>query len=645
MHGHLSSAEGDHTRPLKRGEEAARALARGAGQMGDLRLGRADQHVALRCALGLAGDRLREQRTCHPPRDRLKRLLEQPLVGSAHPLGERSQQLQREVGMASDQALHVAGEQGNGARGLDRLRRRRTRLSPEHGQLAKQGSGPQLGQRDHPTVLMLARENHRAGANEVAGVTGIALAEDDLAPIPVSWHRHLGYGRQLGRLEIAEDFGARQQAGGFLPIRHARIIPWVAPRTGHPPVAAGEAVTVQHVEAAARLIAGDVRKTPLLPAGELGRRVGARVWLKTENLQITGSFKLRGAVNSIRRLPEEAIRAGVVAASAGNHAQAVACAASDAGGRAVLVMPEQAPLAKVAAVRQYGGDVRLVEGGYDEAHTVADRMAEEDGLTVVEAFDAPEVVAGQGTIGLEIAEHAPDVRLVVVPLGGGGLVSGIAVALTARIPDVRVVGVQAAACAPYIDSLAAHRPIGARSANTICDGIAVKRPGDFTLPLVERYVDEVVTVTDDEVAEAMVLLLERSKLVVEGAGAVAVAALLQGRVEMPPAGEVCAVLSGGNVDASLLSECIRLGETAAGRRMVLSTVVPDRPGALAGLLRVVAEHGGNVVDVEHLRDGIEIHVRETAIKLVLQTRGRENNQEILDAARAEGFSVRVERDA
>ena len=410
-------------------------------------------------------------------------------------------------------------------------------------------------------------------------------------------------------------------------------------------MAAGEAVTVQQVEDAARLIAGDVRETPLLPAGELGRRVGARVWLKTENLQITGSFKLRGAVNSIRRLPEEALRAGVVAASAGNHAQAVACAASDVGARAVLVMPEQAPLAKAAAVRQYGGDVRLVEGGYDEAHAVADRMAEQDGLTVVEAFDAPEVVAGQGTIGLEIAEHAPEVRLVVVPLGGGGLVSGIAVALAARIPDVRVVGVQAAACAPYIDSLAAHRPIGARSANTICDGIAVKRPGDFTLPLVERYVDEVVTVTDDEVAEAMVLLLERSKLVVEGAGAVAVAALLQGRVEVPPDGEVCAVLSGGNVDASLLSECIRLGETAAGRRMVLSTVVPDRPGALAGLLRVVAEHGGNVVDVEHLRDGIEIHVRETAIKLVLQTRGRENNQEILDAARGEGFSVRVERDA
>jgi threonine dehydratase len=406
-----------------------------------------------------------------------------------------------------------------------------------------------------------------------------------------------------------------------------------------------EAVTAREVEEAARRIAGDVRKTPLLPAGELGRRVGARMLLKTENLQITGSFKLRGAVNSIRRLSEEALRAGVVAASAGNHAQAVACAARDAGARAVLVMPAEAPLAKVAAVRQYGGEVRFVDGGFDEAHAQAARMADEERLTVVHAFDAPEVVAGQGTIGLEIAERAPNVRLVVVPLGGGGLAAGIGVAVAAKLPDAQVVGVQAAGCAPYIDSLAAHRPIGARSANTICDGIAVKRPGDFTLPLVERHVEEVVTVTDDEVAQAMVLLLERSKLVVEGAGAVAVAALMHGRVKAPPSGEVCAVLSGGNVDASLLSECIRLGETAAGRRMVLSTVVPDRPGALAGLLRVVAEHGGNVVDVEHLRDGIEIHVRETAIKLVLQTRGRENNQEILGAARAEGFSVRVERDA
>jgi threonine dehydratase len=410
-------------------------------------------------------------------------------------------------------------------------------------------------------------------------------------------------------------------------------------------MAVADAVTLRDVEEAARLIAGTVRETPLLPAGELGRRVGAHVVLKTENLQITGSFKLRGALNSIRRLPESALEAGVVAASAGNHAQAVACAARDVGAKAVLVMPEHAPLAKVAAVRQYGGEVRLVEGGFDEAGAAAERMAEAEGLSLVHAFDAPDVVAGQGTVGLEIAEGAPDVTLVVVPLGGGGLAGGIGLTVAEKLRSARVVGVQAAACAPYIDSLAAHRPVGARSANTICDGIAVKRPGDFTLPLVERYLDEVVTVTDDEVAQAMVLLLERTKLVVEGAGAVAVAALMHGQVKAPPGGEVCAVLSGGNVDASLLSEAIRLGETAAGRRMVLSTVVPDRPGALAGLLRVVADHGGNVVDVEHLRDGIEIHVRETAIKLVLQTRGRENNEEILAAARAEGFSVRVERDA
>jgi threonine dehydratase len=408
---------------------------------------------------------------------------------------------------------------------------------------------------------------------------------------------------------------------------------------------AREAVSARDIEDAARLIAGKVRATPVLPAGELSRRVGAPVVLKAENLQLTGSFKARGATNMIGRLPGTALRAGVVAASAGNHAQAVAAAARDAGARAVLVMPEQAPVSKVAAVRQYGGEVRLHGGNYDDAHAEAARLVEEEGLTAVHAFDQAEVVAGQGTVGLEIARQAPETRLVVVPLGGGGLAAGIGLAVAEWLPGARVVGVQAEACAPYIDSLAAHRPIGARSANTICDGIAVKRPGDFTLPLVERYVDEVVTVSDDEVAEAMVMLLERTKQVVEGAGAVAVAALMQGRVAAPAEGQVCAVLSGGNVDASLLSECIRLGETAAGRRMVLSTIVPDRPGALSGLLEVVAEHGGNVVDVEHLRDGIDLHVRETAINLVLQTRGPDASQEILDAVRAQGFPVRVERQA
>jgi len=404
---------------------------------------------------------------------------------------------------------------------------------------------------------------------------------------------------------------------------------------------AGPIVTERDVEDAAGLLAGRVRETPLLPAGELSRRVGARTVLKAESLQLTGSFKVRGALNTIAALTPAELEAGVVAASAGNHAQAVAFAARGAGAHATLVMPAGAPLAKVAAVRQYGGEVRLVEGSYDDAGEEARRLAEEEGRTLVHAFDQPRVVAGQGTVGLELGRQQPDVRLVVVPLGGGGLASGIAIALAGR---ARVVGVQAEACAPYPASLAAHHPVGARSANTICDGIAIKRPGDFTLPLVERYMDEVVTVSDDEAAEAMVLLLERSKLVVEGAGAVAVAALMQGRVKPPAEGTVCAVLSGGNVDASLLSECIRMGETAAGRRMVIGTVVPDQPGALARLLKVVAEHGANVVDVEHLRDGIELHVRETAIKLVLQTRGPAHGREIIDAVKEQGFAVAVERE-
>ena len=404
-------------------------------------------------------------------------------------------------------------------------------------------------------------------------------------------------------------------------------------------------LTVQDVEDAASLIAGRVRETPVVAAGALSRRIGSRVLLKAENLQLTGSFKVRGAINRIARLSEEEARAGVVAASAGNHAQAVAFAAGQVGARAVLVMPEGAPVAKVAAVREYGGEVRLVPGSYEEAGAEARRLAADERMTLVHAFDDPVVVAGQGTVGLEIARQAPGAALVVVPLGGGGLASGIAVALARRLPSARVVGVQAEECAPYPASIAAHKPLGARSANTICDGIAIKRPGDFTLPLVERHLAEVVTVSDDEVAEAMVLLLERSKLVVEGAGAAAVAALMHGRVAPAAEGDVCAVLSGGNVDASLLSECIRMGETAAGRRIVLSTVVPDRPGALAGLLRVVAERGGNVVDVEHLRDGLDLHVRETAIKLVLQTRGGEHGSEILEAARKEGFPVKVEREA
>jgi threonine dehydratase len=403
------------------------------------------------------------------------------------------------------------------------------------------------------------------------------------------------------------------------------------------------AVTAADVERAAELIAGDVRETPVLPAGELSRRVGAPVVLKAECLQLTGSFKVRGVFHKMGRLSPDQLDRGVVAASAGNHAQAVALAADRLKTRADLFMPIEAPHAKLTAVRAYGGEVHLVEGSYDEAGAAARDFVEREGKTLVPPFDDPEIVAGQGSVGLEIARQAPATRLVVVPLGGGGLASGVAIAVKSRLGGAKVIGVQAEACAPYLESLAARRPIGARSASTICDGIAIKRPGDLTLPLVERYLDGIVTVSDDEVAEAMVLLLERSKLVVEGAGAAGVAALLAGKIERPADGEICAVLSGGNVDASRLAECIRLGETAAGRRIVLWTVVPDRPGALAALLRLVAEHGANVVDVEHIREGVELHVRETAIELVLQTDGPEHSKRIVEAVRAEGFSTRLER--
>jgi threonine dehydratase len=399
------------------------------------------------------------------------------------------------------------------------------------------------------------------------------------------------------------------------------------------------APTARDVELAAAAVSGYARETPLLPATRLSREAGGTIWLKAENLQATGSFKVRGAVNRLSALGEEERAAGVVAASAGNHAQAVAWSARRLGTKATLFMPAEAPLAKIAAVREYGGEVELVEGSFDDAVAAARTAAAERGLTLVHAFDDPLVIAGQGTVGVELLRQAPRLRLVVVPLGGGGLVSGIALAVKDAVPDARIVGVQSDTCAPYAGAPPARTP------STICDGIAVKEPGVVTGPLVEELVDQVVTVSDDDAAQAMVMLLERSKQVVEGAGAVGVAAVMRGLVEIPADGDgdTVVVLSGGNVDAGLLVEAIRLGETSAGRRVVLATTIPDRPGGLATLLRIVAALGANVVDVEHLRDGMDLHVRETAVQLVLQTRGPEHDAQILDEVRAAGYEPRLER--
>ena len=390
------------------------------------------------------------------------------------------------------------------------------------------------------------------------------------------------------------------------------------------------APTLAEIQAARERIASLARVTPIYSSETLGRRSGRPVLLKAENLQRTGSFKVRGAVNRIAVLSEEERAAGVVTASAGNHGQAVAFAAREAGVQATIFMPEDAPMAKVDATRNYGAEVVLAGTGYDGAQAAAEE-AVEAGATLVHAFEDEIVIAGQGTLGLELAEQVDEVEAVVIPVGGGGLAAGIAIALRELRPKIRLVGVQAAACAP----LAGDEPHG----YTIADGIAVKRPGTLTSGILEALLDDIVTVTDEEIAQAIVLLLERVKLVVEGAGAAPVAALLHGRVGR--GGSACAVLSGGNIDASLLIEVARFALTRAGRFLVLRTRIGDRPGALAKLLGLLAAERVNVIAVEHHREGMDLPVVGTEVELTLAMRDEEHCAELLE--RMVGWGYAVER--
>jgi threonine dehydratase len=383
-----------------------------------------------------------------------------------------------------------------------------------------------------------------------------------------------------------------------------------------------------------------VRTTPMLPSATLSERCGGSVALKAENLQRTGSFKLRGALNKLASLGAGCER-GVVAGSAGNHAWALADAAKTRGVSCEVFMPVQAPLSKIEGCLALGAEVRLGGDSVDECFAAARERAEESGMAFVHPFDDADVVAGQGTIGLELLAAVDDLAKIVVPLGGGGLASGIAIAVKSARPEVEVVGVQARACAPYADSLAQGAPVAVASALTIADGIAVKRPGELTLPLVARWLDEVVAVGEDAIAEAMVVLMEHGKLVVEGAGAVGAAALFVGLVAPAPRGTTVVVLSGGNVDAGMLAAVARRNETQAGRRFVLFTRLPDRPGSLAHLLGAIADAGANLVEVEHVREGVDLHVRETAVQLVVETRGPEHAQEVLAAISGEGYAARV----
>jgi threonine dehydratase len=407
--------------------------------------------------------------------------------------------------------------------------------------------------------------------------------------------------------------------------------------SGRPPKRASRVPTASSIAAARPEVERVARRTPVLSTRTISERAGGTVLLKAENLQRTGSFKVRGASAKLAALGQAGCANGVVAASAGNHAQGLAAAAAARGVHCEVYVPADAPIAKAEATRGQGAIVHVGGASLEECLAAANERAREGGLAFVHPFDDPDIVAGQGSLGLELLEDVPDLARVVVPVGGGGLAAGVALAIKSARPEVEVIGVQIAACAPFPASLEAGAPVPAETALTIADGIAVKRPGELTLALLGEWLDGMAVVDDEDAAEAMFVLMERCKLVVEGAGAVGVAALLGGQVAPAPRGATVAILSGGNVDPGLLLSIARRNETLAGRRLVVLTRVPDRPGALARLLTCVAEAGGNVVDVSHVREGFDLHVRETAVELVLETRGREHADRVLDAMRRDGY--------
>ncbi len=399
----------------------------------------------------------------------------------------------------------------------------------------------------------------------------------------------------------------------------------------------GSAVGLADVRAARGLLEGVARTTPLAGLRELSQQVGGPVLLKCENLQRTGSFKIRGAYVRIARLSDAERARGVVAASAGNHGQGVALAASLLGCRSTVLMPHAAPLPKVAATRGYGAEVRHVGNTVDEALGAAIEFADETGAVLIHPFDHADVIAGQGTVGLELLEQCPQVRTVLVCTGGGGLLAGIAAAVCGLRSDVRLVGVQASGAASFSASLQAGRPVALDVMTTMADGIAVGRPGELTFPLVRDLVSDIVTVDDDALARALLLLLERAKLVVEPAGAAGLAAVMENPTAFEP--PVVVVVSGGNIDPLLLSKVIRHGLVAAGRFLSLKVRIPDRPGALARMLGVLGDAGANVLDIEHSRTGHGLHLEEVGVELLLETRGSTHSSSVLDQLQRAHYTV------
>ncbi|MDU4960859.1 MAG: threonine ammonia-lyase [Sporomusaceae bacterium] len=399
------------------------------------------------------------------------------------------------------------------------------------------------------------------------------------------------------------------------------------------------AVTLADVEAAYAAMRKLVHQTPLDRSRTFSELTGCELYLKLENLQKTGSFKLRGAYNKIHSLTPAEKKRGVIAASAGNHAQGVAYAASLAGIKATIVMPETAPLAKVIATRGYQAEVVLSGAGYDEAYETAKQIQADSGQVFIHAFNDPRVIAGQGSIGLEILAALEDVAAVVVPIGGGGLAAGIALAVKTKAPHVKVYGVQAEGAPAMCLSKQQHCLTTTAGAATIADGIAVKAPGDITFDLIDRYLDDIVVVDEEAIASTILMLLERGKLLVEGAGAVSLAALLNHL--LPVSGKVAAVISGGNIDVNFISRIIERGLVKAGRRIKIMTRVTDRPGALTRLLMIVANLRANVISVYHDRVERNVPLGQAVVEISMETQDALHTETILTSLRQEGYLVEL----
>jgi threonine dehydratase len=417
---------------------------------------------------------------------------------------------------------------------------------------------------------------------------------------------------------------------------HTLFPPGYNPVAGEP----GYMITLADVEAARDRIRDVARHTPLDHSHTFSERTGAEVYLKLENMQRTGAFKIRGASNRIQQLSDEEKAAGVVTASAGNHAQGVALAATRADVSSTVVMPEYAPISKIKATEGYGADVVLHGEDYDEAAARAHEIEREEGRMYVHAFDDPEVVAGQGTIGLEIVEDCPDVETVVVPIGGGGLISGIATAVKAKT-DARVVGVQAEGASSVVPSLAKGRRVELDRVDTIADGIATRSVGEYTFEVIRERVDEVVTVSDEAIASALVAVLERSKALVEGAGVVPLAATLERAFDYDEGEVIVAALCGGNIDLNVLSTVIMRGLIERGRYLRIRTVLKDRPGALEKLIEILAAERANIYAIQHDRTSKDVALNAADVELDLETRGHDHVAELIATLEAHGYEVEV----